>query len=332
MSEPRVTVGIATYNGVKHLPQQLDTILAQTHRNLDVIAVDDNSTDGTVELLQKYARSYPVRVVCNPTNVGFVKNFERVLKECYSDGAPLVALADQDDIWHPSKIAQLVRYIGDFALIYNPAEWIQYPDGTLDRPSHYQAYMAYCRRRGTGRRVSELLANNFVISHQIMLRRDIIPTVVPFPAGLLFHDHWIALNAALRGGIKFHQADLMIYRQHSASATYSGLIARKPWRKRLTTWFTRHVNFLTTIRAQDELLARWEKLPEFSSADFAMIAQIRSLYTAMLRPGPNMLAVLEAARLEKYFYFPVSATRVRFYLSALLGSRLSSLSNTPSCL
>jgi glycosyltransferase involved in cell wall biosynthesis len=323
VADPRVTVGIATYNGAKYLPEQLDTVFAQTHGNIDVVAVDDGSTDGTVELLEGFARRHPVRVLRNPKNLGLVGNFERVLRECYAGGAPFVALADQDDIWRPAKIETLLRHIGDASLIFNPAEWVLHTDGSLGRPASFHAYMAYCARRGTGRRVPELLANNFVVGHQVVLRREIIPAALPFPPGLRYHDHWVAVTAARVGGIRFHPADLMVYRQHPESLTFARAVGGRPLGARLGGWFARHRDHLNEARLQVDRLARWEHLAGFAPADREFMRRLRAVYQAQLTPGPHPAGALAAARLDRFFFFPGQATRVRYYLSALLGTLLA---------
>ena len=51
-----LSVAMATYNGERYLREQLDSLLAQTYSNIEIVAVDDASTDRTVELLREYER------------------------------------------------------------------------------------------------------------------------------------------------------------------------------------------------------------------------------------------------------------------------------------
>lgn len=104
---PRVTVLLATYDGVRWLPEQLDTLLSQQGVRLELVVSDDGSTDGTWELLQERAAADP-RVVLLPrtTPTGSAAgNFYRLLREVDLAGCDLVALADQDDVWLPGKLA-----------------------------------------------------------------------------------------------------------------------------------------------------------------------------------------------------------------------------------
>jgi glycosyltransferase involved in cell wall biosynthesis len=55
VTTPLVSVALATWNGARYLRQQLDSVYAQTWPNLEVVATDDASTDGTAAILQEYA-------------------------------------------------------------------------------------------------------------------------------------------------------------------------------------------------------------------------------------------------------------------------------------
>jgi glycosyltransferase involved in cell wall biosynthesis len=54
--EPLISVALCTYNGEKFISQQLDSILCQTYKYLEIIIVDDCSTDGTFNIVRSYAK------------------------------------------------------------------------------------------------------------------------------------------------------------------------------------------------------------------------------------------------------------------------------------
>ncbi len=128
MTPPLVSVAIATWNGAKYLREQLETIYGQTGGipEIEVVASDDASTDGTVAILAEYALSRGLRYVVNPSRLGLVRNFERAISLCTGE---LIALADQDDLWKPHKLATLVENLGDFTLIYCNSQEVLCPDG-----------------------------------------------------------------------------------------------------------------------------------------------------------------------------------------------------------
>src|SRR4029079_17285220 len=93
-------------NGARFLPEQLRSIAAQTRPPDELIVCDDRSTDETAQVIEAFAATapFPVRLVRNEERLGSTRNFERAVSLC--DGS-LIALADQDDSWHPEKLARL---------------------------------------------------------------------------------------------------------------------------------------------------------------------------------------------------------------------------------
>ena len=78
---PLVSVVLGTYNGETFLKEQLDSVLAQTYPNIEIIAVDDGSKDATVSILNDYAARDPrIKVYVNEQNLGFIKNFGELFK------------------------------------------------------------------------------------------------------------------------------------------------------------------------------------------------------------------------------------------------------------
>jgi glycosyltransferase involved in cell wall biosynthesis len=103
---PRVSVVIPSYNCAAWLPETVDSVLAQTYANTEVIVVDDGSTDDTRAVLRPYASrvrilSQPNRGVSAARNAGVIA----------STGA-LIAFLDADDVWMPTKVADQVAVLG----------------------------------------------------------------------------------------------------------------------------------------------------------------------------------------------------------------------------
>jgi glycosyltransferase involved in cell wall biosynthesis len=92
---PLVTIAIPTYNRAATLGRAVESALAQTHENVDVLAGDDGSDDGTAELLAGLAaRDERLRVVSRPRNIGMVANMDAVLRG--GRGKFVMLLADDD--------------------------------------------------------------------------------------------------------------------------------------------------------------------------------------------------------------------------------------------
>jgi rhamnosyltransferase len=108
-----IAVLLATYNGRRWLPDQLDSILAQRDVDVTVFALDDGSSDGTVEWLAERASAEPRLVVLDgPGGSGSAAaNFFRLLRLVDTTRFDYVSFADQDDLWLPDKFARHVAIL-----------------------------------------------------------------------------------------------------------------------------------------------------------------------------------------------------------------------------
>ena len=100
--EKTIDILMATYNGEKYLKEQIDSILNQTYKNINLIIADDCSKDSTREILKEYEKKDKrVKVFYQEKNLGCVKNFEFLLNQVKSE---IFMLSDQDDVWLPEKV------------------------------------------------------------------------------------------------------------------------------------------------------------------------------------------------------------------------------------
>lgn len=110
-----VTVLMATYNGMKWLPEQLVSILEQEGVDLSLVVLDDESTDGTAEWIAEQARIDP-RVAVLPSmgsSGGSAANFFRMIRLVSPAANGYLAFADQDDVWMQGKLARHVGHLRD---------------------------------------------------------------------------------------------------------------------------------------------------------------------------------------------------------------------------
>jgi glycosyltransferase involved in cell wall biosynthesis len=94
-NQPLVSIAMTTYNGEKFLIKQLDSLVNQTYHNIEIIIVDDCSSDKTLNILNQYSKENSnIQILANEKNIGLHNNFEKALKHCKGD---YIALCDQDD-------------------------------------------------------------------------------------------------------------------------------------------------------------------------------------------------------------------------------------------
>ena len=107
---PRVSVVIPVYNGAKHLERALDSALAQTMLDLEIIVVDDGSSDATFEVACRVAtRDSRIRLLCNERNLGAAASRNRALGEARGEW---IALLDGDDAWLPNRLERMLAHSG----------------------------------------------------------------------------------------------------------------------------------------------------------------------------------------------------------------------------
>ena len=104
-TQPLVSVIIPCYNTEEYLPETLDSVLAQTHTKLQIIAVDDGSTDGTPAVLERYAAADPRLHIITQENSYCVR--ARINAIARAKGKYLVCL-DSDDKIAPDYIRECV--------------------------------------------------------------------------------------------------------------------------------------------------------------------------------------------------------------------------------
>jgi len=213
-----VSIALCTYNGAKYLSGQLDSLINQTYSPIEIIVVDDCSTDETFTILADYASKYPqFRIYKNEENLGFTANFEKAVKLCSAD---LIALCDQDDLWHPQKIELQVNAIKDNIFIYHDSEFI-HEDGTGMNKKMSDLMNLY-----RGDAPETFLFFNCVSGHSILLKKQLIDDALPLKKDY-FHDWWLAYVATNIGKIDFIPQCLVQYRQHDKSDTNILRLERK---------------------------------------------------------------------------------------------------------
>lgn len=136
---PLVSVIIPVFNGADFIGPALESALCQTYESLEILVVDDGSTDGTAEIVAAYATRDPrVRVIAQ-ANGGVARARNRGIAEAQGE---FVAPLDADDLWEPTKIArQMERLLeagGRTGLVYCWWVWVDEKATVLDRSPRWR--------------------------------------------------------------------------------------------------------------------------------------------------------------------------------------------------
>lgn len=111
----KIAVLLASYNGVKYIKEQIDSILNQKEVDVTIFVSDDLSTDGTLEYLQDIYKDEKRLVYLDSYDKfgGAAKNFFRLIKDVDFSNFDYVSLSDQDDIWYEDKLIRAINTIKD---------------------------------------------------------------------------------------------------------------------------------------------------------------------------------------------------------------------------
>jgi hypothetical protein len=205
---------------------QAASLRAQTDPRWTCVISDDRSSPDALRAMEaEIAGDERFRLAPAERRAGFYGNFERALELAPPD-AGLIALCDQDDVWHPDKLAVLRAALGDALLVYSDQRLVD-RDGRVLRETLWQG------RRNNHTDLASLLVANTITGAATLFRREVAELALPFadPPGVQFHDHWIALVALAAGDVAYVDRPLYDYVQHG-SAVLGGAGGR-PRRGRL---------------------------------------------------------------------------------------------------
>lgn len=158
---PTVTVIIPVYNGASHVETAFESVVKQTLEPLEVLFIDDGSTDASGEVLEKIAREYAgpidVRVITQP-NGGQSHSRNQAAAAAHGD---FLAFLDQDDLWYPNHLEVLVapfRERADLGWTYSDFDEVDV-QGRLVTRDFLRAGSYHMGRQS----VAELIANDLMV-------------------------------------------------------------------------------------------------------------------------------------------------------------------------
>jgi glycosyltransferase involved in cell wall biosynthesis len=207
-NKPLISIALCTYNAGPYLEKQLFSILEQSYENIEIVVVDDCSTDGTYERLEKLKENHPkIRTYKNDVNLGFNKNFEKAIRLCQGE---YIAISDQDDIWLPDKLEVLANNIGDNWLIFSNSELIDIDENRLNIQILKPDFSL------SNRSFKGILMYNSVTGHTTLFSRPFIEQFLPIPKKG-YYDWWMGFVAIYHHRATCINQCLTLHRMHNAS-------------------------------------------------------------------------------------------------------------------
>lgn len=227
MAADDVEVLLATFAGERFLREQMESVLGQEGVGVRVLARDDGSTDGTVEILEEYAARFPKRVSLlkdGERSGGAQWNFARLMA---ASTAEYVCFCDQDDVWLPGKVSASMGAMrtleaehgaGAPLLVVTDLRVVDAKLGTMAE-SYWKQQNVHGDDAG---RVEKMLVSNAATGCTMLMNRRLVELAREIPEAAPMHDRWVALVAAACGFVGLVNEATVLYRQHGGNVVGAG--------------------------------------------------------------------------------------------------------------
>lgn len=230
--DSRVAIALATYNGGLYLREQLDSLLDQSYKNIDIFVHDDGSQDDTVSVLKNFrdvvvpARRPDLKfvIIDHPSTGGASSNFSFILCKIVENykGYKYFMCCDQDDIWDSDKVSisvdVMTRLENDLPrdtpiLVHTDLRLID-AEGNLISESMFD-YQNLDQRWGEKDNLA--LTQNIVTGCTMMVNSHLLDIALPVPKEAIMHDWWLSIMASRHGRVIFIDKPTIGYRQHGGN-------------------------------------------------------------------------------------------------------------------
>ena len=257
-----VAILLCTYNGVRFLAEQLDSLEVQTHQNWVVIASDDGSTDQTLEILKQYRAKWPsgkLSIRSGPQK-GFCQNFLSLA--CDPEiKADYYAFCDQDDVWLPEKLSIALVNIAFNQQLNIPYLYCGRTYYVTDNLKPCGISPLFVFPPSFRNALVQSIAGGNTMVFNTALKRLIENAG---PLDVPSHDWWVYILVTGSGGAAFYdKVGHMLYRQHDGSLvggnnTYYAKIKRliMVFQGRFQNWNKKNIAALVN---KSELLSELNK-------------------------------------------------------------------------
>lgn len=206
----KVSVAMITYNSIKYIKEQIDTILINLKDGDELIISDDGSKDGTIDFISSYIEKDKRIKLLNNVNHGINNNYINAIKECTGD---IIFLSDDDNVWMENKIDTVLKVFSDgkkCLMVQHDCKIVD-QDLNLIEESFFDYYHS---KPG--------LFRNWIKSSYggslIAFRKELLKYIIPLPKHMpTYYDDWFGLMAAKHGKVIFINDKLSLWRRHSGS-------------------------------------------------------------------------------------------------------------------
>ncbi|WP_445159366.1 glycosyltransferase family 2 protein [Mesohalobacter salilacus] len=213
---PLVSVIAVCYNHAKFVTETLDSVKNQTYANIELIIMDDCSTDNSVEVIQQWVKetNYPCQFIAHQDNQGLCKTLNEALN--FIKGEYYQGLAC-DDIIIKEKIETQVNLFkkldNDYAVIYSDA-YLMNNKSELYYGNFIQRHKPKMLEIPSGDIYEELLLSNYIPAMSVLIKTDSVKNIEGYDENLTYEDYDLWLRLAKTFKFYFSDYKSCKYRIH----------------------------------------------------------------------------------------------------------------------
>lgn len=204
-----VSVIIPTYNRAYCIKNAIDSVLQQEYEQMEIIIVDDASTDNTREVIQNI-KDRRIKYICNDKNCGAAASRNIGVKMA---SGKYIAFQDSDDIWLKEKLQKQLEIIeaSDYGMVYCSFERI-FPDGRIEKVPR-QGIQKEARQ---GEIYPYLLAESYISTQTMLLKREVFQQIEGFDETMKsYEDYDLAIR--ISKGYKIGYVDEVLVQLNTLS-------------------------------------------------------------------------------------------------------------------
>jgi alpha-1,3-rhamnosyltransferase len=259
--DPLVSIVTPCYNHSEYLAECLESVLAQTYSRLELVFVDDRSSDDSWQVFLAYENRLRSRLEGlvawrHETNVGLLATMEELVGAASGD---LLCVLESDDVFYPEKVRRNVAYLASnsqYGAVHGEVDFL-FADGTIER-NHWRQLG---RQVPQGDIFEDLLRENHILSCTFCCRVELLRQHVDFAAyaerGYLTADYACFLDLARHTRIGYIDEALAVYRVVEGSISHPRQhLDELRWRRR---YLAIKRDFIDRYGASQDVVARAER-------------------------------------------------------------------------
>lgn len=213
MNKCKVQILMATYNSERYISEQIESIIAQSYQDWQLIIRDDGSKDETCNIVRKYCAEYPDKIkwIQNQSDThGCSANYFQLIQTAEAE---YIMFCDHDDVWLPEKVELTLNKIQQMEdsfgkscplLVYTAMRHVDENLSALDESNYLDVHET---------ELNYHLVEGYVAGCTSILNRSLYKEIKQ-PSIDIYYDYWCALTASAIGKIGFLDQRTILYRQH----------------------------------------------------------------------------------------------------------------------